>query len=115
MKQKNGGTRSSQAIRSLRPFVHNASIFFEHHNDAKALSNLERFSRIFQEFFFFQASLRNCINCVRCDDHFFIFIFPESYEERRTVKEGENEPLKSKKKTNQNKQTISTTTKLKAK
>lgn len=27
MKQKNGGTRSSQAIRSLRPFVHNASIF----------------------------------------------------------------------------------------
>ena len=24
---------------------------------------------------FFQASLRNCINCVHCDDHFFIFIF----------------------------------------
>ena len=24
--------------------------------------------------FFFQASLRNCINCVHCDDHFFIFI-----------------------------------------
>ena len=23
---------------------------------------------------FFQASLRNCINCVYCDDHFFIFI-----------------------------------------
>ena len=23
--------------------------------------------------FFFQASLRNCINCVYCDDHFFIF------------------------------------------
>ena len=23
---------------------------------------------------FFQASLRNCINCVHCDDHFFIFI-----------------------------------------
>ena len=23
--------------------------------------------------FFFQASLRNCINCVHCDDHFFIF------------------------------------------
>ena len=22
---------------------------------------------------FFQASLRNCINCVLCDDHFFIF------------------------------------------
>ena len=22
---------------------------------------------------FFQASLRNCINCVYCDDHFFIF------------------------------------------
>ena len=22
---------------------------------------------------FFQASLRNCINCVHCDDHFFIF------------------------------------------
>ena len=71
MKQKNGGTRSSQAIRSLRPFVHNASIFFEHHNDAKALSNLERFSRI----------------------------FPESYEERKAVKEGENEHSKSKKKT----------------
>ena len=29
-------------------------------------------------FFFFQASLRNCINCVHCDDHFFIFIsFPQ--------------------------------------
>ena len=28
--------------------------------------------------FFFQASLRNCINCVHCDDHFFIFIsFPQ--------------------------------------
>ena len=24
--------------------------------------------------FFFQASLRNCINCVHCDDHFFIFM-----------------------------------------
>ena len=24
--------------------------------------------------FFFQASLRNCINCVHCDDRFFIFI-----------------------------------------
>ena len=24
---------------------------------------------------FFQASLRNCINCVHCDDHFFIFVF----------------------------------------
>ena len=24
---------------------------------------------------FFQASLRNCINCVHCDDHFFIFIY----------------------------------------
>ena len=23
---------------------------------------------------FFQASLRDCINCVHCDDHFFIFI-----------------------------------------
>ena len=23
---------------------------------------------------FFQAFLRNCINCVHCDDHFFIFI-----------------------------------------
>ena len=23
---------------------------------------------------FFQASLRNCINCVHCDNHFFIFI-----------------------------------------
>ena len=27
---------------------------------------------------FFQASLRNCINCIHCDDHFFIFIsFPQ--------------------------------------
>ena len=27
---------------------------------------------------FFQASLRNCIYCVHCDDHFFIFIsFPQ--------------------------------------
>ena len=27
---------------------------------------------------FFQASLRNCINCVLCDDHFFIFTsFPQ--------------------------------------
>ena len=27
---------------------------------------------------FFQASLRNCVNCVHCDDHFFIFIsFPQ--------------------------------------
>ena len=27
---------------------------------------------------FFQASLRNCISCVHCDDHFFIFIsFPQ--------------------------------------
>ena len=24
---------------------------------------------------FFSASLRNCINCVHCDDHFFIFIY----------------------------------------
>ena len=23
---------------------------------------------------FFQTSLRNCINCVHCDDHFFVFI-----------------------------------------
>ena len=28
--------------------------------------------------FFFQTSLRNCINCVDCDDHYFIFIsFPQ--------------------------------------
>ena len=28
--------------------------------------------------FFFQSSLRNCINCVHCDDHFFVFIsFPQ--------------------------------------
>ena len=27
---------------------------------------------------FFQSSLRNCINCVHCDDHFYIFIsFPQ--------------------------------------
>ena len=26
-------------------------------------------------FFFFQASLRNCINCVNCDDHFFIYFY----------------------------------------
>ena len=27
---------------------------------------------------FFQASLRNCINCIHCNDHFFIFIsFPQ--------------------------------------
>ena len=27
---------------------------------------------------FFQASLRNCINCVHCNDHFFMFIsFPQ--------------------------------------
>ena len=27
---------------------------------------------------FFRPSLRNCINCVHCDDHFFIFIsFPQ--------------------------------------
>ena len=27
--------------------------------------------------FFFKASLRNCINCAHCDDHFFTFIsFP---------------------------------------
>ena len=25
-----------------------------------------------KSWFFFQASLRNCINCVHCDDHFFI-------------------------------------------
>ena len=28
---------------------------------------------------FFQASLRNCINCVHCDDHFFIFIINYSF------------------------------------
>ena len=29
-------------------------------------------------FFFFQASLRSCINYVHCDEHFFIFIsFPQ--------------------------------------
>ena len=28
--------------------------------------------------FFFQASLRNCINCIHCNNHFFIFIsFPQ--------------------------------------
>ena len=28
--------------------------------------------------FFFQTSLRNCISCVDCDDHYFIFIsFPQ--------------------------------------
>ena len=28
--------------------------------------------------FFFQASLHSCINCVHCNDHFFIFIsFPQ--------------------------------------
>ena len=31
-----------------------------------------------KSWFFFQASLRNCINCVHCDDHFFISIsFPQ--------------------------------------
>ena len=35
-------------------------------------------SLFFILFFSFQASLRNCINCVHCDDHFFIFIsFPQ--------------------------------------
>ena len=29
--------------------------------------------KVSMNFFFFQASLRNCINCVHCDDHFFIF------------------------------------------
>ena len=24
---------------------------------------------------FFQVSIRNCINCVHCDDHFFISLF----------------------------------------
>ena len=62
--------------------------FFKHLNEEKALSNLKRFSEIFLE----------------------------SYEERRTQKEGENKHLKSKlKKKNKTKQTISTTTKLKAK
>ena len=29
---------------------------------------------VLKSWIFFQASLRNCINCVHCDDHFFIFI-----------------------------------------
>ena len=29
-------------------------------------------------YFYFPASFRNCINCVHCDDHFFVFIpFPQ--------------------------------------
>ena len=28
-------------------------------------------------FFFFQASLLNCINCVHCDDHFISMSFPQ--------------------------------------
>ena len=35
-------------------------------------------SNPFEVLNFFQASFRNCINCVHCDDHFFIFIsFPQ--------------------------------------
>ena len=36
------------------------------------------FKALWSPEFFFQASLRNCIKCVHCDDHFFIFIsFPQ--------------------------------------
>ena len=36
------------------------------------------FKRRWSPDFFFQASLHNCINCVHCNDHFFIFIsFPQ--------------------------------------
>ena len=34
-------------------------------------------------FFFFQASLRNCLNYVHCGDHFFIFIFDIAQTERQ--------------------------------
>ena len=41
-----------------------------------------RVQTLLKSWIFFQASLRNCINCVHCDDHFFIFIsfhFRSSY------------------------------------
>ena len=34
---------------------------------------------------FLQASLRNCINCVHCNDHFFIFIHFLVKERRRSL------------------------------
>ena len=34
--------------------------------------------------FFFQASLRNCINCVHCNDHFFIFKTTAIKQENQT-------------------------------
>ena len=36
-------------------------------------------SNPFEVMNFFQASFRNCINCVHCDDHFFIF---KSFQKR---------------------------------
>ena len=33
-----------------------------------------RVQTLLKSWFFFQASLRNCINCIQCDNHFFIFI-----------------------------------------
>ena len=32
-----------------------------------------RVQTLLKSWIFFQASLRNCINCVHCDEHFFIF------------------------------------------
>ena len=46
------------------PFCEN-----EENNDRRSERNLCNYVK---------ASLRNCINCVHCDDHFFIFIsFPQ--------------------------------------
>ena len=59
---------------AMKPLTLEAGQLWVHMSPWKSRVQTPLKSRIF---FFFQASLLNCINCVHCDDHFFISIsFP---------------------------------------
>ena len=50
-----------------------------------------RIQTLLKSWIFFQASLRNCINCVHCHDHFFIFIITHlllAWVQARAVTQG---------------------------
>ena len=67
-----------RTLRSLRAALMLSPTSCVRHSENHSPYPYSSFSFLVEVLNFFQASLRNCINCVHCDDHFFIFIsFPQ--------------------------------------
>ena len=66
-----------RTLRSLRAALMLSPTSCVRHSENHSPYPYSSFSFLVEVLNFFQASLRNCINCVNCNDHFIFISFPQ--------------------------------------